>query len=352
MSKIKVVIRLKQEESDKITDATKPDEPCRDSNGQFVPIDQLSFMKLNGSTQLKKRSINTYIASIVKINVDLEKYGYLHNSDKNMFYWEKYCEDEVMIAIVRILHEHHKISGIADVRQKIVPIMTCLNMIKEVPASDIVKWVNFKDRLSSTEYYDNFCDNHDINQRKKDTARSEREIPEWEKLHARFTKISETGGFDINVRLICALYKNGYVMRSGVLFNTRLDGPREGSNYLNLETGVWEINETKSGRDQVLELPEELMSEMRDMLPKAERKWLLCRNNGNRYTYNLSAIPQWRQLRLGDNTLIRKSYERWQWLKSGDDVTTVRERSLALDHGVGIAIRNYVGKGDDPSNHR
>lgn len=341
----------KDEQTVMETKERKLEQNAGTSNGKYVMINTLSFMKLNGN-MMKQSSIRIYKYNIVKLNTALEEQGYLKDSDKHAFYWEKYCDDDMMIVIIRILHEQYNITSAVDLRPRMTPVMTCINMVEDIPATCVAKWVSFKEHLMKDENYDAFCEEHNINQRKKNTSRSEREVPDWKTLRARFHKVSITNGLDYRVRVITAMFKHGYVMRSGALFNTRVfmtSTEDTAHNYLDLATGEWTINETKSNRGQVVKLPDDLMIELRELVnikhPFFAKGWLIGKNDGEPYTvHSLPMLKQWRMLKLPDNVLCRKSYETWQWCDSNMNKEEAVKKSLELDHRPSVAIRYYTPK--------
>lgn len=318
-------------------------------DGHYVPLDKLSYMKIDGRARLKSTSIKAYTDAIMKLNVKLKEYEHLQDLCKTNLYWEKYCEDPIMIDIIKILHEMHKIDNSDDICQKVVPIMTCMNMIEGLPATCMAKWLSFKEQLRDETYYVDFCTANAIGMRKKDTSRSERDVPPWETLRARFEKVSTTNGLDYRVRAITAIYKYGYILRPTVLFRTRVfmettEDPEY--NYLNMETGEWIVNKSKH-RIQTFYLPEQLMVELQKIVVKRHpffaQGWLVAKDNGYPYkTECMKHVKQWTQLKLPDNVLCRKSFEDWHWYRSGVTMAEAKQMSQVLDHKVLTAVVYYT----------
>ena len=328
---------------------TRIDDTFRKS----IPLSKLSFKKFRSDERLKQRTIDSYCSVVHHINQDIPS---LTKRNKHRFYYGEYCKPEVINTIMCLMHKIYTIRHGNDLSMRIAPLVTMLNMIPEVPASDLATWISLKNDLKEGDFYADIVKTLDCKQVL--TPKTVKDVPEWTALQAKLDKISRSKALDPRLKVLATIYKYGYVLRIASIYNTKIgsDDGKQGMsdhNYLDLEKGVWHINHSKV-RVQSFDIPEAMRVELLALVtdgnaPRPKQSvfshgWILPKKNGQPYTANtgIKHLLPWARLSLPDCIQCRKSFETWHWSYSGNDIEETKKMSIILDHNPTTAVIHYV----------
>jgi hypothetical protein len=317
----------------------------RDPNGKYIPLSELSYRKFKTDDRLKQRTIDSYQSVITQVNCKLNERTALINGNPRNFYWEAYAKNDVLDAIIHVLHDIYTIRSGSDLVMRMAPILTCLNMIPELPPSNLAKWISLKAQYREMENYKVLCQRLDIKTSTSTTTSTVQQIPDWQELRLKLEVISTSRAADPRLRVLATIYKYGYVLRIASIYQTSVSDSDSKWNHLDMDHGIWYINHSKV-RVQSFEVPTELIEELRPILKDSvfSNGWLLPKKNGTPYTANtgIAHLTPWSSLDLPDCVKCRKSFETWHWYESGQSIEKVKEMSTILDHTKTTAIVNYT----------
>lgn len=148
------------------------------------------------------------------------------------------------------------------------------------------------------------------------------------------------------IRIITSLYAYGYVFRPAQMFSTKVcdDGV---SNFLDLQTGRYEIRDQKSQKRMSLVLPQSLLSEIR---LHSGSVYLLQKGDGGPFKSQRCLGFEYHGWNIRYTSRdFRKSYDTWLHNESGKSAAELMEADRILGHSTGIAKRYYVERRDSSS---
>ena len=312
-------------------------------NGKNIPLNDLKFKKFKSDELLKDRTVKSYCSIIEALNQDLSCTE-LYKPKSGIFYWERFCTDKSIDQIIISLHKTYTITKGSELVMRLAPIITCLNVVPNLPANYLAKWISLKQQYSNEHFYKETCQRLDIIPGEK-TEKSD-VIPDWEEVLSRFNQLSKSKT-DPRVKVLCTIYKYGYVLRIASIFLTNFKANNPEFNYLDIESGLWIINHNKV-RIQSFTIPKELLVELKLIITTHStlfsNGWLLPKKNGTVYGKNsgIHQLTPWMSLGLPNCVECRKSFETWHWYKSGCNLDKVEQMSTILDHTKTTAIIHYT----------
>jgi len=146
------------------------------------------------------------------------------------------------------------------------------------------------------------------------------------------------------VRIIASLYASGYVFRPAQIFSTVVkdDGV---SNFLDLQTGRYEIRNQKSAKRISFILPPDLLAKI---LPDSGDVYLLQSSRGEGFKSSRCFGFEYHGWIIRYTARdFRKSYDTWLHNESGKSSAERQEADRILGHTTTIAMRYYVERQDE-----
>lgn len=148
------------------------------------------------------------------------------------------------------------------------------------------------------------------------------------------------------IRIIASLYAYGYVFRPAQIFSTRVkdDGV---SNFLDLQTGRYEIRDQKSKKKISFILPPDLLAKI---TPHSGDVYLLQNSRGDCFSSSRCFGFEYHGWKIRHTSRdFRKSYDTWLHNESGKSDAERREADRILGHTTTTAKSYYVERQDESS---
>lgn len=134
------------------------------------------------------------------------------------------------------------------------------------------------------------------------------DCPKWEDIENYCKNIIETSS-DVYRKTLATCYLNGYPLRVGEIFTTRLSDDGE-NNYLDLDNKTWTIRRHKNvlrTGERKFNVSQEFVDQIRKLYPPTHKEWLFQKRSGKPYSIR-SASHQTFNFDIS-NTDIRNSFE-------------------------------------------
>ena len=313
-----------------------------DPNGKSVALNDIPYGKLAA------RTVANYTNIIRNVTRELFSSNILVGTpDLTRFYWEKFGDDAVIRTILKILHTKYTIRNGDELATKMSPIVSCLVLIGDIiPSEYLAKWTSLVAHYRRSEDDYKLLLN-ELNIIRSVTTTESKPIPDWLTIRQQMHNISVDSTQDARLRVLCTIYKFGYVLRIGSIFRTRIRNDNDTTNFLNLTTCEWIIIKSKR-RVQMFKVNSQLCAELTAIIASEDfyfsKGWLLPKANGLSYSESASiaSFTPWKSTDLPNNVDCRKSFESWHWYAAGQSAAAVSNMSVILDHRPSTAIIHYT----------
>uniref|UniRef100_A0A6C0J4B8 Uncharacterized protein n=1 Tax=viral metagenome TaxID=1070528 RepID=A0A6C0J4B8_9ZZZZ len=323
----------------------------------------LLFSEIN-SGLVKSTTWNNYIVFVRKLYTYLRIPISTGDLQSEKFYWERLSDVKVMNKIKRIILTKFQIQDGRSMASKLSPIRAIMMRISHIiPKSVTSSWINMI--IDCRNNFNNIAEHMEIIPY---VPMSKKNIPgSWNEAYIVLNTISYNKTVDPRVRLVCILYKYGYIFRISTIIRTILQDTdnvalipvetendnddvirRRKSNIFNTKTNTWTIYSNEVPKCTFI-VNKNMVTELKVILQDKlfDQGWLLPCKNGTPYSYDasVSSFSSWTKLGLHTYSTYKKLYVLWLKLQNAqgniNDVN-IEDMIKIIDHSTTFKTITFI----------
>lgn len=135
---------------------------------------------------------------------------------------------------------------------------------------------------------------------------------------------------NIHAAIRCILYKHGFAWRTEQVYNTSFKDI-DGFNWIDLDNKVCHVRRAKSQKNYKLQLPDDLVTDLKHYNGDRGEGWIIPKSNGTRYVCLNTVSKRFLPAGVSDNVEMRNSFQAWMMEKYKGDEEQIAYWNAVMD---------------------